>query len=1447
MPFRRRKRRPGHPWWQKLIRAGVVVAVVLLGSYVTLPWWVPTSLVRHYLAKRMSEQMGVEVSIRELSLSWGEGVQIRDFTVNSPDGFGEHPMLVVDRLSAEFSPIDFFVRGRMAWMEIQRPRLSVEVAESGEVNVSVLENLLLDVTPDRISVRQGTVVLSGTADLPPVELSVSDLQFVSGNPGWLGRVSMSAELRQTGASAPVSLRLTGARDKSHVASAAFNFSDVDLQQLHLHRLLDLPLEKLSGTCSGSLELQINPQAVVDRFGLNLSVRQLDAQPRHGPSLPVVDEAFFRISAAYDMLSGQLEVSSASVRLPGIDVAGTFKLLGDVRERGWEAVESLDLEGQAHPGPLSSLLTGSGELPGGWSVDGPVSVSVRGIRDNEVLSLWISADGTGASLARNGEIIKPEGQSCELALRGAYDRRSGILSAEKVAAALGANHLTLQGKVGDVRPALRCAAEDLPAALDQLAHVEWEGSWEIRDPAPVGRFLPAPWSALGDVKLDGAITGKLFIDSRAGMRVQVFARAPADTGLVVGRHFVQPDQTPVRLDLMGQVEFSGPTVKNLTADLILGAGRVTIERGYFRTSPSATDGESGRHYAGWRLEGDRIEEIARAFPAVGRWFSGLSGAFAGRVDLEFGSALSMARASVDLSRTAFALGEGLVKPAGQEATLEVEFAGDPDLGEEGKAVTATAKLPGCSVKVRGSLRPADGETFPPEGNALVEFEITDARRLAESFPAPARALGKGRFIGTARGDINARWAGSTVQFETNWHADEIEWVMDGQPGRGKQAGVPLRLTGYGELTGLREGAITAELVADVELAGSRAWVRLSPAITVAPGGGSSPPEVSFKGLEGQVSAEMEVDQVLRQLLPELDDLCRKYAISGSVRIDASGRFGEGKTLVSLTVDGEQLAAENIGNFQVELPGAEGIRLGPFAKPRGVPARVTIRAEAPPDRSRLYVADLLARVGDVYVSGWGTLHRNATGDADLPMSAEGTLAIWTRTADSLAKLAPNLERLELSGGASVTLRRDRQETRDISGATLRMDELSALLGKKRVHLDGEVTLNGISLPRASQASDRPADAKDIPLRLASAKTEGLEFRVGQTHGWLIADVRDLVAAPEGQFRILCESLYDKELAEWLSPAPQSRPDAQSGLIDEQARELSRKADNVIAALRRRLSRAQLEGKLTVDRMKTFDAAVGRVYELRHLDMDASVRDGEVMVSVVTGLNGGTVHQSLSLDLTDDAPVVNRETTIQDVIAAENIRPQLARHFPGNTVSGYFHRQESVTIPLPDLVAAAMDARYPLHPKGTAETVALEGFVVGRAAPKFVTAIFPGLNLAKYNYRKMTAFAEYKEDGTAVNDMVFTGSTYDVYMEGETNADNIGRYEIGVILLSAPQSAQWNHVYRQGRIPILNWKAEIRDGSIHDEEVSYLWPTETLQVIFVKNNFFYRLWLAERGPKR
>ncbi|GAH66907.1 unnamed protein product, partial [marine sediment metagenome] len=262
---------------------------------------------------------------------------------------------------------------------------------------------------------------------------------------------------------------------------------------------------------------------------------------------------------------------------------------------------------------------------------------------------------------------------------------------------------------------------------------------------------------------------------------------------------------------------------------------------------------------------------------------------------------------------------------------------------------------------------------------------------------------------------------------------------------------------------------------------------------------------------------------------------------------------------------------------------------------------------------------------------------------------------------------------------------------------------------------------------------------------------------------------------------------------------------------------------------LMSADVQARADVEQLVTYDLAVGQSYETRHLSLRASAVRGQCKLSFSTLVNGGTVCGSYDVHLVDAAPFVTIQTEVRDVNATKNIQPQLARYFPGNTVYGYFNRTEELALALRDMLANSIDSRYALRPRGNSRTVTLDGLVEGRAAPRFVTRIFPGLNLTKYRYRKMTGFAEHKTDGSTYNDMVFDGYKYDLYMEGTTDAKNIGRYEVGLILLGTPQSAEWNHKYRQGRIPILKIKARIEGGKMYDEEVRYHRPDETAYIIF------------------
>ena len=118
--------------------------------------------------------------------------------------------------------------------------------------------------------------------------------------------------------------------------------------------------------------------------------------------------------------------------------------------------------------------------------------------------------------------------------------------------------------------------------------------------------------------------------------------------------------------------------------------------------------------------------------------------------------------------------------------------------------------------------------------------------------------------------------------------------------------------------------------------------------------------------------------------------------------------------------------------------------------------------------------------------------------------------------------------------------------------------------------------------------------------------------------------------------------------------------------------------------------------------------------------------------------------------------RQMSMDDHAATPAIRPQLSRFFPGNTVEGLFSRHEQKAGPLSEWAAAQLDHRYDVRVAGDGVTIAVKGQLTGRAAPAFVAKLFPGLNLAHYQYEKMTGFCQLqgRRHGRERHDFHWTG---------------------------------------------------------------------------------------------
>ncbi|MFW6066279.1 MAG: hypothetical protein ACOC9S_05615, partial [Planctomycetota bacterium] len=820
----------------------------------------------------------------------------------------------------------------------------------------------------------------------------------------------------------------------------------------------------------------------------------------------------------------------------------------------------------------------------------------------------------------------------------------------------------------------------------------------------------------------------------------------------------------------------------------------------------------------------VEDLLQCFPEDEELE--ITGAFSGRGRASVGPRGMSAWLFADFSHASLRVESLAVKPADEACSLSLRLRANEPVGGawnfsgELRSAWATTAMEGT---VRNNR----------QGEAELSLDVRDAARLAEHLPPLKRAFGGARLSGAAKAEGRLQWLERGPALHLNVDATGLEY-RGGNDDCYKAAGTQARLEAFARASDAGGGP-------QLDLERCKLWFGESTASVSATLGGNIARALELNrtlneavDLDARIEAAVVWDDALRELLPDWDRRTAKYELQGELGLEARIRTND----ASLEFDAGLDATELAGKF-VEFPGpdipAELKRLGlstkPAVKPAGVTSKLSLSGSAQRDFSRIELRALTADLGGAKISSQATLSRPSKGASYRLNTARAELAI--EQTGTVQTFLPCVEPWALDGSLSVRLDYSDRNGGTVEHLTLETDELAGHIGGKDVLLDGEITFESVS--------DIICEMPEIH----AVRSDKLQIEAGKNRAWLILDLENLNSQPTGRADVLCEYADDLDLMQWLldEDAPAVSDEELSA---NEASQLQDEARRLVLMARHYLAQADLTLNLRARRMRTFDPRVEEAYVVNNLRLQARAAEGQVQVDLIAGLNGGTYQRELGVDLSESTPTVISRTEMSDVIATESIQPQLALYFPGNTVHGEFNRTEDLTMPLRDMLAQAMDPRYPVRPTGRAKTVTIDGVVVGRAAPKFVTRIFPGLNLARYEYRKMTSFTEFLPDGTAVNDMIFKGPIYDVYIEGTTTADNMGEYEIGLILLSTPQSAEWNHAYRQGRIPILHFNARIEGGELHDTKVWYFWPNETLFTVFLKNNLFYRIWVeARRDP--
>jgi hypothetical protein len=1419
--------------------------MILAVAYVSLPWWAPTDLIRRHLINQMSSQLGLDVQIGDISMSWDEGIELRDIRIASPKGFSSgagSTMLSAAVIRAELSPINFFWRRRITWMEIDRPVLNVEVDAKGNVNASVLSRLKFDAKTDRTSIKEAVVNILLPKHRQRLVVGVQDMQVIAGRTKHIGRITMSAELRQDESMAPVALSIDTVQDATPVsATAFFNFAHVDMAQLNLVEILGLPLRKLSGRCSGSLNLQANDDGEIDHVRFNLTVRKLDLQPLDTRiKLPVIPKAGFRVSASYDLVDGCVKLQPFSVLLPGLDMSGTGTLFPEALAGKWQGIRRLEMDGEIDPTQLAAMLTGTNKLPADLGVSGPLRIEMKlDHKDKEnVLEFSGTLDGTSAEFKHGDRTIKPPKRKFRAELQTTLDERTFGLNVSNWRVWLGDNAFTGKGTVRDVRKLFDSGPDGPPAAWDVLANWQWDGHAELRDLDSLRSLAPQIERALDGVELSGRAVGEISVDSREGLIAQGYLNLPKGTALSrAGRVLKNADQA-VRLAGRASANRKSAGLDDVELRLTVGKGRIVLDRGRVRflgadpkTRTSAQVDISGD------FETARVEHILTGLQPGGIPDVKIRGSMNGKYVIRLSPEAHRLHLAVsDTDALEFQVGKIFTKPSGVKAAASLDFISDHQM-PKGLRNTVRCSWREQYADIRAQVSFVSGDAGP-EAAGSFRADIRDARWLARSLPAVAEALGPGKLTGAMGLEASCDWSPGSLQGEVNFDADALGYESGGRIGRRKQAGVPLQIRLAGALSTSDDTRLSASLRdikivfgdSRVKLVGEADLVAKTPKIVSV----GSWPEVMPRCLlilEGRLA----VDETLTDLVPELRSEVKRLGLGGYGDFTASLGATDSGVGLKLHIDADN-ASFGFGRE--------------FVKSAGLSSGATVRVDIPADLSKFRVSDLQAHVGDLHMLAGGSARPVRVGGQWRLNPDKLHITAWTRRAQTLSQIAPRLKPYKISGDAIV----EAEWVGGLDGrapyVSFHSESLGGVWRGKNVSINGDLLVNNIT---------RDARGRWIAQGI---RTRNLQMRAGKNNVWLLADLKGLDTSPSGSFTVLGRHIDTRDLRQWFADrGPTTRPAAQpaTGPADLATGDASKKSDphakirrsaeNFIASALPVIRASDVKGSVKIAHLRLWDGQISQYYDLRDMKLDASINHGLIESTYACGLNAGSVRGGVKINLKNDPPEGEEVTAdiwqdVRDVAARENIQPQLALFFPGNTVYGQFNRRQDVKLSLRDLVASSLDPSMSVYPVGTAKTVTIDGMTQGRAAPTFVTALFPGLNMTSYRYLKMTAFSELQADGGAYSDMIFSGKTYDMYIEGTTGADKIGRYEIGLILLGTPQTPEWNHIWRQGRLPILKFKARIEDGKMHDVEVSYPWPNESLGVIFVKNNILYRAFLATQG---
>lgn len=236
--------------------------------------------------------------------------------------------------------------------------------------------------------------------------------------------------------------------------------------------------------------------------------------------------------------------------------------------------------------------------------------------------------------------------------------------------------------------------------------------------------------------------------------------------------------------------------------------------------------------------------------------------------------------------------------------------------------------------------------------------------------------------------------------------------------------------------------------------------------------------------------------------------------------------------------------------------------------------------------------------------------------------------------------------------------------------------------------------------------------------------------------------------------------------------------------------------------------------------------------HAEVDAvsaaaDLTGGEFNFTFSALADGGDVRGEMVTDFNVDDPQYHLTYEAKRLEPGPLVNAYLRQSFPGMTAEG------PLTI-IDETYQKLFPRAEEANPQvGEGELIIEGGVLSGRSAPKWLTRIFPKLNLTHYDFDYLHSWFEKLSSGRIRHRMILQGKFYNIYMDGYSDPDQRMKYQVGIDLLADFDSKYWMET-GQGRIPLFVKSGVAQpDGTLANERITYETSAKILDTIFIKNN--------------